>query len=370
VTYVKICQLWSFYDVYLKYFYERNPQVASLDYRSQLRCLLKDYAAWPAAMSEQLAETGHQVEFIIVNAKPLQQAWAREQNIPFSDDWQYRLPELQIESFKPDILWISSMFGYYGEFLRRVRKHCSLVFSWIACAFPDSLDLDPVDCVITSHQNLLEAFKLRGKASEKLLPSFNPAILDAIGTPEKRDIEASFIGGVSEFHRKRLAILSKLIGRTNILLWGYGYDSPPPVGGVRSFLRRLRYDQFISKCSGRLRDDAWGLDLYRVLSRSRMTIDVHVDIANGVAGNMRLFEATGCGALLFTESAVNLSDMFEPGREVIVYRDASDLIDKMQYYAKHPDECRAIGMAGQQRTLSEHNTARRCGQLLDIFNRY
>ena len=50
-------------------------------------------------------------------------------------------------------------------------------------------------------------------------------------------------------------------------------------------------------------------------SRARgSSLNRHIDVAEGYANNMRLFEATGVGALLLTEAAPNLADLFEPGR--------------------------------------------------------
>ena len=59
--------------------------------------------------------------------------------------------------------------------------------------------------------------------------------------------------------------------------------------------------------------------MYRVLAQSRIAVNRHGDFAGGYAANMRMFEATGVGALLMTESAANLPDFFEPGREVVAY---------------------------------------------------
>ena len=39
------------------------------------------------------------------------------------------------------------------------------------------------------------------------------------------------------------------------------------------------------------------------------------------ATNMRLFEATGCGAMLITDAKQNLGDLFSVGVEIVAYRD-------------------------------------------------
>ena len=98
--------------------------------------------------------------------------------------------------------------------------------------------------------------------------------------------------------------------------------------------------------------------MYRVLARARIVVNRHGPVAKGYANNMRLFEATGTGAMLVTEAAPNLSEYFEVGREVVTYDGPDDLMDKLSHYLEHDDERRAIAAAGQARTLRDHTYAR------------
>ena len=52
--------------------------------------------------------------------------------------------------------------------------------------------------------------------------------------------------------------------------------------------------------------EVWGLDMYRALARSKITINRHINVAENNANNMRLFEATGTGSLLITDRKDNL----------------------------------------------------------------
>ena len=106
--------------------------------------------------------------------------------------------------------------------------------------------------------------------------------------------------------------------------------------------------------------------MYRLLAQSRVTLNRHIAAAEGHANNMRLYEATGVGALLLTEAAPNLSDMFEPGVEIVTYTGADDLIEKARHYLEHEDERAAIARAGQARTLREHTYERRARELVRL----
>jgi spore maturation protein CgeB len=111
--------------------------------------------------------------------------------------------------------------------------------------------------------------------------------------------------------------------------------------------------------------------MYQVLHDSKIAFNRHSDLADRYfANNMRLYEATGVGTLLLTDYKQNLADMFEPGREVIAYRDAHECAELADYYLKHDNEREAIAHAGQQRTLLEHTFYQRMQELVDIVRRY
>jgi len=76
------------------------------------------------------------------------------------------------------------------------------------------------------------------------------------------------------------------------------------------------------------------------------------------ATNMRLFEATGVGILLITDSKVNLNELFELGKEVVAYRSPEECVELVQYYLEHDREREDIARAGQERTLQEHWVSR------------
>jgi len=61
---------------------------------------------------------------------------------------------------------------------------------------------------------------------------------------------------------------------------------------------------------------------------------------------LRLFEATGCGALLITDNKDSLNDLFEVGKELVAFRSSEVCIDLIHCYMKHPRETRLIAEAG------------------------
>jgi spore maturation protein CgeB len=90
-------------------------------------------------------------------------------------------------------------------------------------------------------------------------------------------------------------------------------------------------------------------------------------MARELAGNMRLFEATGAGALLITEECSNLHELFLPNEEVATYRTASDVAERISALLSSRTVLEAMSRRGQQRTLKSHSSSRRTDEFLSII---
>ena len=112
------------------------------------------------------------------------------------------------------------------------------------------------------------------------------------------------------------------------------------------------------------------MDMYRALARSRITLNRHINVAENNANNMRLYEATGVGAMLLTDRKDNLHELFELGREVVAYSSKEEAGELVRHYLDHPDEAAQIAQAGQARTLREHTYAQRMQELVPILKRH
>ena len=111
----------------------------------------------------------------------------------------------------------------------------------------------------------------------------------------------------------------------------------------------------------------FGMDMFRLLARSKVSLNIHTDISPKSASNMRLFEATGMGACLLTDWKSNLHDLFEPDVEVVTYRSAEECVEKIRWLSDRPEEITRIGEAGRRRTLRSHTFDQRAPLLDEIL---
>lgn len=104
----------------------------------------------------------------------------------------------------------------------------------------------------------------------------------------------------------------------------------------------------------------------KLLSSYFFNINIHRDEENDY-GNIRCFEVTGVGSLLFSDRVESMKEFFVEGEEFVGFKDAEDLIAKIDYYKQHPEEARKIARAGQKRTLANYTLKQRCKLLHDKF---
>lgn len=83
--------------------------------------------------------------------------------------------------------------------------------------------------------------------------------------------------------------------------------------------------------------------------------------------HLRDFEAPMSGALYCTGYSDELAEMFEPDKEVVVYRSPHELLDKVRYYLRNGTEGERIRSAGRERALKAHTYQHRFRSLFEAI---
>ena len=334
---MKFLILDPYYPAFLQTFYAFHPKVRDLSYTRQQKCLFQDLFGTADFYSKALSHLGHPANDIVLNNRLLQQKWLEEntsiflslsekfhdfifQHAPLvsgkiAQNWELKVLERQINQFQPDILY-SHNLGYIDpDFLRQIKPKVKLIVGQIACPLPFWRNFDPYDLIITSFPHYLPKLRHRGIKTEYLPLCFETSILDKI-PKQKRIYDITFIGGISRAHKKGFRLLNELANRMKIDVWGYGKND------LDSKSKLYQYHH----------GEAWGKDMYRLMLQSKITLNRHIDVAENNANNMRLYEATGCGAMLITDAKDNLDTLFEIDKELVVYHDLPELISKTKYF--------------------------------------
>lgn len=340
---MRILILDSYYERALEAIYLARPGLAQAPHDVQLSALMTFSFGTADFYSRGLRALGHEATETVVNARPLQRAWAREYGVRsplFAADGAPRRTVLErIQRERPDVLYVQDAHWPTKGFLEEARAHVRLIALQASYPLSSTVDLSAYDVVFSSFPHYVERFGRVGVPIEYLRLGFGPAVLDRLAHVS-RERDAVFVGTFTSFHPTASRLFQEVCALTPVELWGPDTTEAAVPAALRRFYR----------------GEAWGLDMYRVLASARIVVNRHGEIAGRYANNMRMYEATGMGAMLVTEARDNLPDLFEPGREVVTYRsgDARDLAEKVTYYLAHEEERAAIARAGQARTLWDH----------------
>lgn len=350
----------TFYEGFLGSVYRASPELVTAPYAEQHAALCRTNFGDSDFYSSGLSRAGWEADDIIVNAPPLQQAWARQAGIALEQDGRrmtaLEIAALQVSVAKPDVVYVQDLNNTPAALLDAIRPFVKLICGQIATPVVGDVPFDRYDVLISSFPHYVEAFREHGKCAYYQPLAFSAVVLDAVGAPEpeQRTTPCSFVGGISNLHIEGNQLLEELAEKTPTMFWGYGAEHLPPGSAI----------------APRHGGEAWGNEMFERIAHSRLTVNRHGEIAGRFANNMRLFEATGCGALLITDHKDNLDDLFTVGEEVVAYRTREECVALVTYYLDHPDEAAAIAAAGQKRTLRDHTYDHRMQHTAEILERH
>jgi spore maturation protein CgeB len=131
---------------------------------------------------------------------------------------------------------------------------------------------------------------------------------------------------------------------------------------------KARIENYSDALLSKRKPPLFGMDMYNLFYRSKIVLNYHIGVAGDYAGNMRMFEVTGVGSCLLTDNKKNISDLFEPDNEIVVYKNADECIAKAKWLLENDEERKKISVKGQQKTLESHTVLSRCETVLEIIN--
>jgi hypothetical protein len=322
--------------------------------------------------SHHLNLLGNQAQELVANSPKLQGLWAIEYGLRISEPFHDISPSVwskvpllskvshllptfqklilkQIEAIRPDVLYVQDLNFSPPALLREFKKHAKFVVGQIASPLPSRRILSNFDLILSSLPNFVNYFHRYGLKAAYLPIAFDTRVSGELKSVT-RDIEVSFVGGISPQHNSTIPLLSAIAPAVpGLEIYGYGSD----------------YLKTTPQLEGLHKGEVWGLDMYRVLSRSNVTINRHISIAENYANNMRLYEATGMGALLITDRKDNLNQIFEIDKEVLAYSSTEEARDLTLWAIDNPSKAKILAKAGQRRTLSSHTYSASIAQLND-----
>lgn len=85
------------------------------------------------------------------------------------------------------------------------------------------------------------------------------------------------------------------------------------------------------------------------------------------AVNQRVFDVPAAGAFVLTDWREQMDELFEPGKEIICYRDPGEVPELVRWWLDHPEARRKVVEAGRKRVLACHTWEARLRSMLDTL---
>jgi ubiquinone/menaquinone biosynthesis C-methylase UbiE len=372
---LRFLQLHPFYPGYLRDFYQSHSKLAALSYKEQMEALIQDGFSAVHILPPSLRQYGYDTLLVVPNNVYAQERWVLEQGIHLKQNQArfYDIVRRQIETFKPDVLYICDPLTFASDFIRSLAWRPHLVAAWRAADIPQQTDWSEFDIILSSLAGIRKAaLSLGARAVEEFFPGFPERISQAVQHVQP-ELDLVFAGQWT---------LSQHLQRNRYLQAIAGAASRPGRTFSCGFYLSGQLDTVTPEVAQFQHGPRFGLPMYQALRGGRIAFDARgtlelkgshqrkiQDLAVRETANMRIFEATGCGAFLLTEHFSNLQRYFEPGREIETFGDEKELIEKIDYYLSHPEECRQIAWRGQQRCLKDFSMDKRAGDF-DRIIRY
>ena len=85
------------------------------------------------------------------------------------------------------------------------------------------------------------------------------------------------------------------------------------------------------------------------------------------AVNQRVFDVPACGAFILTDYQKSLDELFDVGKEIIVYSDKDEIPGLVKYYLDNPGKREAVAVKGMERVVKEHTYKRRLDVMINAM---
>ncbi|WP_439398231.1 glycosyltransferase family protein [Bradyrhizobium sp. PMVTL-01] len=231
----------------------------------------------------------------------LQRRWAREQGMQGEPTLEAILLA-QIEHHAAEVFYNLDPVRYPSAFVAKLPGCVRKALCWRA-APSGNADFTAYAAVLGNAPSILDIWRRRGCRVESFFPAHDP-VMDEYGHGE-RPVDVAFAGGYSRHHRTRARTLEQVAQLADSLNIVFCLDASrltrlaeSPIGRLLPLRRHRRPDAIAAIAQ----PPVFGRELYELLGSAKIVLNGAIDMAGTDRGNMRCFEAMGCGALLVSDA--------------------------------------------------------------------
>ena len=329
---------------YLADFARRHSEANGVPFIKRQQMLLQDrYGA--SHILKPIYESDSSCFFTVCDDPVLQQAWAREHGL--RSDNLTKILLAQIEEHGTEVLYNSDPISFPSSFVKQLPGCVKKTIAW-RTAPCGTADLSAYDTILSNFESLSANWRLKGWKTTWFSPSWDPEMASYAANSDRRT-DIFFAGSYSRTtgHDDRLEFLNSVAGigkcyqidlRLLYRNWGRLADRAP----WRWVPIPIRLPDKLAAIVG---PPVYGRAMYSSLSHAKIVVNPATDIAGDERGNIRCWEAPGCGACMLA-SAGRYPEGFAPGVNFETFTDTQDLLQKIEGLLADEPRRAAIAKAG------------------------
>lgn len=282
-----------------------------------------------------------------------QRLWARENGLP-SNRSLGEILLAQIEHHRTEVFYNLDPLRYGSDFIRRLPGTVRRKLAWRAAPSPGA-DFGAYDLVLCNFPGILESYRQHGWRTARFSPAHDP-VMDRYTERHDRPVDVLFVGGYTRHHCRRAELLEAvalLMGEFNVR---FHLDNSrmtrlaeSPIG----YLLPIGKHRRPTAIRGTAHEPVFGLDLYDALSKAKIVLNGAIDMAGPDRGNMRCFEAMGCGALLLSDEGRYPAGM-TPNETLVTWKDPVDAVHKIRELMRNPHHRQGIADSGRRMVRDQY----------------
>jgi Glycosyl transferases group 1 len=296
----------------------------------------------------------------------LQRAWARERNMRGANLADILLA--QIEEHRTEIFYNTDPTRYDSTFVRRLPGCVKKTICWRA-APSGSVDLTAYGMVVCNFPSILQDWRSKGCKVGYFYPAVDPE-MDGYGNAE-RAIDILFVGGYSRHHSTRVKVLQSIAALSRDRNVVYCLDASRMTRLAESLpgllfpqLRDLRRPKAITEIA---RAPVFGRDLYRLIGSAKIVLNGAIDMAGNDRGNMRCFEAMGCGALLLTDHGIYPEGM-KHSETMFTYKSPDEAVNLAHQILSNEADGNLVAARGRKMVRDLYNKSLQWQRFVEIVS--
>lgn len=211
------------------------------------------------------------------------------------------------------------------------------------------------DLAITTKIYELDLYRRHGDVLY-MMHGFSEAVHRPVPVAESDRIDIGFIGS---WEPRREVFLEQCTKRGLLVrIWGFGWDHL--VSGRAGLRHRARLKRLANGESFRVARNA---SLNGVINAKELLGDAYAEALSASAMSLgllrktlypdqhttRTFEIPACGSMLIAERTPEHEALFDEDKEAVFFEDEEELLEKVVFYARHPNIRTKIAQAGRAR---------------------